>query len=318
MGGGDGVAFRGSLRDIRLFVAAYEERSFTAAAARQNTTQSGVSHHMRQLENLLGVQLFVRDKLGVTATPAADELYVRSIDILRRTDDAANRVAQFAQGYQGRFTVGMIPAVTRRLAAPTLLRFTEAHPHVKVRISESVSRLPQMILSGEVDFAIGPLAPGVAGVRGRVLLVTPECIVSRAPPGGDAPIIAPLSPEGVKLVWPTLTDERHAAIKASLEAHGVWLQSELEVRSVGAALDMVSRSDWRMVAPCLSIDPVADHGAFTVYPLPRPAVSFPIILLEPAARALTPEAEAFVEILTEIARDANDAWMTLFESADGL
>jgi DNA-binding transcriptional LysR family regulator len=40
----------GSLRDIRLFIAAYEERSFTAAATRENATQSGVSQHIRKLE----------------------------------------------------------------------------------------------------------------------------------------------------------------------------------------------------------------------------------------------------------------------------
>ncbi len=317
-GGGHGLTFRGSLQDIRLFVAAYEERSFTAAAARQNTTQSGVSHHMRQLETLLGVQLFVRDKLGVTATPAADEFYVRSVEILRRTDDAANRVAQYAKGYQGRFTVGIIPAVTRRLSAPTLLRFAEAHPHVRVRLVESVSRLPQMILSEDIDFAIGALTAGVAGVRERVLMTGPECIISRAPTGGDASIVAPLPKGNVNLIWPTLTDERHAAIKASLEANGVLLESELEVRSAFAALDLVSRSDWRMAVPCLSIDPIADKGAFTVSPLRQPAVSFPLVLLEPATRALAPEAEAFVEVLTQVAREANDGWMELFEAADVL
>ena len=50
------------LQDIRLFVAAYEEKSFTAAATRENSTQSGVSHHIRQLETLLNVKLFVREK----------------------------------------------------------------------------------------------------------------------------------------------------------------------------------------------------------------------------------------------------------------
>ena len=50
----------GSLRDIRLFIAAYEERSFTAAAIRENATQSGVSQHIRKLEELhdLGVTQF--------------------------------------------------------------------------------------------------------------------------------------------------------------------------------------------------------------------------------------------------------------------
>ena len=61
-----------SLIDIRLFVAAYEERSFTAAAERENATQSGVSQHVAKLERLLGVQLFVREKGRIAATPAGD------------------------------------------------------------------------------------------------------------------------------------------------------------------------------------------------------------------------------------------------------
>ena len=51
-----GPVSSGSFRDIRLFVAAYEERSFTAAARRENATQSGVSQHIRKLEDGLRVK----------------------------------------------------------------------------------------------------------------------------------------------------------------------------------------------------------------------------------------------------------------------
>ena len=47
-----------SVRDIRLFVAAYEERSFTAAATREHATQSGVSQHIAKLEQHFRVALF--------------------------------------------------------------------------------------------------------------------------------------------------------------------------------------------------------------------------------------------------------------------
>jgi hypothetical protein len=50
------------LREIRMFVAVYEERSFTAAAAREFATQPGASQHVKQIEEALGVQLFDRLK----------------------------------------------------------------------------------------------------------------------------------------------------------------------------------------------------------------------------------------------------------------
>src|SRR5438128_2198830 len=52
------------LREMRMFVAVYEKRSFTAAAAREFATQSGVSQHVKQIEESLGVQLFDRQKTG--------------------------------------------------------------------------------------------------------------------------------------------------------------------------------------------------------------------------------------------------------------
>jgi hypothetical protein len=46
----NGFTMRQTLRGIQLFVAAYEELSFTLAANRENATQSGVSQHVGDLE----------------------------------------------------------------------------------------------------------------------------------------------------------------------------------------------------------------------------------------------------------------------------
>ena len=72
-----------SLTDIRLFVAACEERSFTLAAARENATQSGVSQHIAKLERKLGVTLFTREGGRIMPTAAAEAYYARCLDVLR-------------------------------------------------------------------------------------------------------------------------------------------------------------------------------------------------------------------------------------------
>ena len=46
-----------TLRQIRSFVAVCEEASFTAAAARERATQSGISQHIKKLEAELGTAL---------------------------------------------------------------------------------------------------------------------------------------------------------------------------------------------------------------------------------------------------------------------
>ena len=91
----------GSFRDIRLFVAAYEERSFTAAAKRENATQSGVSQHIRKLEDSLRVKLFVRDKGRVVPTPAGDSYYRHCIELLHTHAKATTAVRRHGTGLDG-------------------------------------------------------------------------------------------------------------------------------------------------------------------------------------------------------------------------
>ncbi len=63
------------LRALRYFEAVYEERSISAAARCCYVAQPSVSAAIQQLEDTLGVQLFVRNSRGVTATEAGERLY---------------------------------------------------------------------------------------------------------------------------------------------------------------------------------------------------------------------------------------------------
>ncbi len=304
------MPFRGSLQDIRLFVAAYEERSFTAAAARENSTQSGVSHHIRQLETLLNVKLFVRDKAGVTATPAADLLYQRSIEVLRSLEEVTNKVAAFSSGYQGSFTVGIIPALTHRVAAPALLKFNELHPNVKVRIVESYSStLPSMVAAGDVDFAISTLHGGETGITAKPLLTTPECLIARYDPAN-----AGAAPRNLNMIWASKMEGRRASITACLAADGIAINTAFEIDSSLATLDLVSRSDWKTVTPAVMIDPVSDAERFTIRPLRNPDLMFSIMLLERTSTVLDPAAEMFVDIVVAESKRATDDWLRKFRS----
>lgn len=67
--GEGGAVADNSLRHPPLFVAASEERSFTAAARRETAAQSCASQHIRKLEEASGVPLFVRGTSERTIPP---------------------------------------------------------------------------------------------------------------------------------------------------------------------------------------------------------------------------------------------------------
>ena len=131
-----------TLLRIRVFIAAYEERSYTVAAKREHLTQSGVTHHIQQLQHYLGAKLFVR-QLGniMTPTPAADAYYLGCVAILREHSKARLAVKPFAHGLSSELRIGLTPTLTTKMLAPTLLAFIEQHPNVSVQIVDSYSDL---------------------------------------------------------------------------------------------------------------------------------------------------------------------------------
>src|SRR3954454_10583535 len=65
---------RDELGDLMAFLAVAEERSFTRAAAKLDTSQSALSHTIRRLETRLGVRLLTRTTRNLAPTEAGERL----------------------------------------------------------------------------------------------------------------------------------------------------------------------------------------------------------------------------------------------------
>ena len=62
------------LRQLRYFAKAAEARNFSHAAACLNIAQSSLSQQIRQLEDELGTQLFIRDSHSIQLTEAGEAI----------------------------------------------------------------------------------------------------------------------------------------------------------------------------------------------------------------------------------------------------
>lgn len=300
------------LRDIRLFVAAYEERSFTAAARREHATQSGVSQQIRKLEDSLNAQLFARDRGRVVPTPAGDAYYRHCIDLLNAHAQAENAVRGYAGGLSGSLVVGLMPTMTRCVLAPVLARFIEAHPNVVVRVVEGYSGvLTEQVQAAELEFAVVPAFAGATGLKGRLFLHTQEVLVSRAgsAPPHRAPVrLADLGP--LKLVVPSAVNTRRHLIESYLALNGVTIERTLELDAMLGTLDFVARTDWVTILPAIMMATDQGEGAFTVNPM-IPAFGLDLALIEPARRPLSASARVFVDMLAEESRRLNAQWEAL-------
>jgi len=294
-----------SLRDLRIFIAVYEERSFTAAATREHATQSGVSQHIRSLEVQLGIKLFWRGVgLAVQPTPAADVYYRACVDVLRAHEHARMAVKPFGAGVDGQITVGLVPTITRSSLVPALTRFISEHPNVGVRIFEGFSdALTERVRAGELDFAIVIEATGSLGLKSSRIARTPEVLVSGTQYGLRhlEPLrIADLGP--LKMVVTIRSKARRHRIEAYVSTHGAVIERRLELDTAFGMLDFIAKTDWVTILPSIMMVANIDKSALTINPLVDPPLWLDLVLIEPSLRPLSPAAIAFFEILSSETR----------------
>lgn len=147
-----------SLLDHRLlqaFIAVADERHFGRAAARLHLSQPPVTQRIRQLEESLGVALFVRTTRQVRLTPAGEELYKRAQHLIHQALAAEASVKRLGQGETGTLRLGFTRTVGSHLL-PKLLAYLRQHtPHVGLQLQEDWSaRLIDMLRSELLDIAV--------------------------------------------------------------------------------------------------------------------------------------------------------------------
>ncbi len=139
------------MRHFRTFLALCEQGSLTRAAEVLNTVQPALSRTLREMEEAIGVQLFVRSARGMTVTPEGEAL--------RRSLTAGmaqieNGVAQAAGTRQSEVVaLGVLPNVARELVPIAVQRFKRARPEVTVRLhTATVPELLDLLRKGRIDF----------------------------------------------------------------------------------------------------------------------------------------------------------------------
>ncbi|GAA1081283.1 LysR family transcriptional regulator [Tsukamurella spumae] len=100
------------LRRLEQFVAAMEEPSLAAAAARLHLSQQALSAALRQLERELGTPLFTRSGRRLAPTAAARTLYDGAPSLLSGARLLAARARDAGAQRRRPFVVGRSPAVT--------------------------------------------------------------------------------------------------------------------------------------------------------------------------------------------------------------
>jgi DNA-binding transcriptional LysR family regulator len=138
----------------RTFLEIVATGSFLRASERLHVTQTAVSARVRSLEDLLGRQLFVRNKAGATLT-SAGEHFLRYAPILVQVWERARHQVAVPSGRRAVVTLGCEMSLWDPLQLDWALWMRRAAPHLALRTEVGVPEaLTREVSEGILDIAI--------------------------------------------------------------------------------------------------------------------------------------------------------------------
>ncbi|RME91324.1 MAG: LysR family transcriptional regulator, partial [Anaerolineae bacterium] len=211
------------LSQLRVFVAAAEEKNFSRAARRLHLTQSAVSQNIQAIERMYGVQLFLRRGRSVQLSEAGQSILPLAYEVLntaRLFDDALRNI----HGYVGgEILLGCSTTAGKYLLPNLVAAFRRSYPDVRVRVNV-MNR--QMV----IDQLLGQkIVYGIVSKRieHRLLELRPLfedhviLIVPADHPWGQCGRVTPQDLQDQLLIMREETSGTREVLCEGLQAHGI-------------------------------------------------------------------------------------------------
>lgn len=143
------------LRVLHYFLAVAREESISGAAEYLHLTQPTLSRQLRDLEEKLGKQLFLRGNRKITLTEEGMLLRKRAEEIIELVHKTENEISVSSQSVSGDVYIGTGETDAVRLLAQAARRLKEKHPqiHFHIESSDSLDVLDHLD-KGLIDFGV--------------------------------------------------------------------------------------------------------------------------------------------------------------------
>ncbi len=179
---------------MRSFVRVYETRSFSAAGKDLNLSQPSVSKAVAQLEQELGVQLFLRSTRGIAPTDAGQKFYEHAIRTLEEADLAIMAVKGENAPLTGKLRVSGTITFMRQHIIPKLPAFMAQHPRLCVDLLLDDGNIGLVEEGVEVALRMGKLASSGLTARKigqcrRIVVATPGYLEKHGTPMAPGDLI---------------------------------------------------------------------------------------------------------------------------------
>ena len=139
----------------RIFYTVANHKNITKASEELNISQPAISKSIKNLEEQLGGQLFVRTKRGVILTEEGREFYNYIKQAIEYISNAENKFTELINLETGCIKIGISTTLTKEFLLPYLEKFHELYPKIDIGIVTNISsELFIKLRNGLIDIII--------------------------------------------------------------------------------------------------------------------------------------------------------------------
>lgn len=163
-----------SFRQLQYFMMLARTLSFNKAAERCYVTQSTLSAGIKELETMLGYELFERSSRHVLLTQQGKNFLHEAEKLIIFADKVMESSAAAQEELTGTQFIGMIPTIAPFYGPEFLKKLSKAYPNASIVIEEDLTEnLLKKLKDGIIDYAILALPYRLDGLDSHVISTDP-------------------------------------------------------------------------------------------------------------------------------------------------
>lgn len=139
----------------RIFYCVANNGNITKASEELNISQPAISKSIKNLEEQLGGQLFIRTKRGVILTEEGKEFYNYIKQAIEYINNAENKFTDLINLETGSIKIGISTTLTKEFLLPYLEKFHSLYPNIDIQIATDLTKeLFFKLKNGLIDIII--------------------------------------------------------------------------------------------------------------------------------------------------------------------
>ena len=301
-----------TLRQLRYFEALAHHGHFGRAADACAISQPALSVQIKEMEEMLGLQLFERSARQVRLTGFGEEFALRVREILRSVDELGDMARASRQGFMGRLRIGVIPTIAPYLLPRIIGALSARFPALEIHVRETLtSKLLQELTEGRLDTALLAL-PISEPAFTEVPLFSEAFVLVR--PEEDAGKPVP-SAERLREMRLLLLEEGHCFRDQALSFCNIQSnlpREGLDGSSLATPVQMVGAGIGVTLIPEMAVDVESRSAPVSVAGFPEPKPSRTVGMIWRKTNPLADQLQQIAEVVRQ-AGDTSDT--SRFETA---